>query len=332
MLRSGESTPSGQRTGVGPIQLAPLSATPPRPRVALNALGPGPKCTVMTIRRTPASALGRTALALTLTVASAAHADDLKLTGAAGVEVATSYLFRGIPQEDQGAITQPYAELSIPVVDRVTVSAGMWSSVHTGPTGHPDGPAGPGAWYEADAYLRASVALPGQLTVSALYTAYTSPNGSFATVHEMAGGLTWSDGALSSRLLGDRFLGFTPTVVVAREVEGTASGMSTGTYVGVSIRPSLAISRGAVPVTLALPVEVGLSAGGYYDDMDGGVDRAGMVAVGTAALAGLTFLPSRFGAWSAVATARAYWLGTREAAKTDGRNPLFASLAAALTF
>lgn len=284
----------------------------------------------MTLRRTAAAV----ALASIVTVAAPApaRADDRKLTGAAGVEVATSYLFRGIPQEDQGAITQPYAELSIPVVDRVTISAGMWSSVHTGPTGHPDGPAGPGAWYEADAYLRATVAVTGQLTMTALYTAYTSPNGSFATVHEMAGGVTWSDAALTARVLGDRFLGFTPAVVVAREVEGTASGMRNGTYVGVSIRPTVAIARGAVPVTLALPVEVGLSAGGYYDDMDGGDDRVGMVALGTVATAGLTFLPSRFGVWSAVGTMRAYWLGTREAAKTDGRTPLFASLAAALTF
>ena len=53
----------------------------------------------------------------------------------------TAYFFRGIKQETEDLILQPYGELGVKLVDQagaltsLTVTGGIWNSLQTGPTG-----------------------------------------------------------------------------------------------------------------------------------------------------------------------------------------------------
>ncbi len=121
----------------------------------------------------------------------------------AGVDWTSAYFFRGIKQETEDVILQPYGELSIKLVDQagaltaLSVTGGFWNSLHTGPTGSDSVTASdPKIWYEFDGYVRLSAVLWEDLTTYALYTAYTSPNDLFGTVQELAFGVAYNDAKL----------------------------------------------------------------------------------------------------------------------------------------
>lgn len=254
----------------------------------------------------------------------------------AGVDLATHYIFRGIPQEHEGLVTQPYAEIDFPlyapdkVFKRLDLTVGMWTSLHTGPTATNLSGRGPENWYETDFYTRLSMVV-SDFTLGLQYTGYTSPNGSFPTVHELAAVFSYSDSDPFSRWSKGYFQGFAPSLTVAGELLGTASGDASGTFIGLSIRPSFALYSGKkVRFGAAVPVDVGLSADNYYDDATGD-DVFGYVAAGLAATLSLPVIPERLGAWSFTATGRVFHLGDRMAAKyeatfgtfTGGVNVLF---------
>lgn len=239
-----------------------------------------------------------------------------------GVDVLTAYVFRAIPQETQGTVVQPYVELALPLLGktdstvRLNLSGGIWSSAHTGPTGAPQDSGAMASWYEADVYAKATLVVASQLTLAGTYTLYSSPIAAFKSVQELALALDWQDRG-RWQILDGRFLGFSPGIVVANEIYGTASGTKKGTYLGAALKPALAVVRdGPVTIICTVPLELHASLKHYYDDDTGG-DTVGAMVAGLVVTANLGFIPARLGSWSVTAGARAYRLGSRMAAKTD---------------
>src|SRR6185503_17541409 len=208
----------------------------------------------------------------------------ITLTGS--MDVANAYLFRGIPQDDTGLILWPAADLGVALrsgggaVRGVTVNVGMWNSLHTGITGA-DGPTGK-LWYESDFWTSVGVGFAGGVNVAATYTAYTSPNGAFASVRELA--LRASAGVR----------GTNPYALVAFELEGQADGGAVeGRYLELGAAPSM----GLAGITVAVPVKVGLSLDGYYEGLRGD-ERFGFFSVGGNVTVPLSGDRSRFGRWN----------------------------------
>ena len=157
-----------------------------------------------------------------------------------------------------------------------------------------------------------------------------SPNASFGIVHELAAVATWNDGSRWAGLFGGRFSGFVPTLTVARELSGTASGPRPGTFVGLTLRPRVTLfDTAAATVAVGVPVELGLSAGDYYDD-DTGDDPFGYVSAGLSASTTLGFVPKRFGTWTLSVTGKVFRLGSRMAVKFAGQRPTFLAASSAL--
>lgn len=202
---------------------------------------------------------------------------------AATLDVASAYMFRGIYQEDRGFIAQPLADLAVTVMTgdgtlkSVVASLGSWSSVHSGPTS---------SWYERDLYAGATFTL-GRWKPGALYTSYTSPNDRFGTVHELAFSLAYDDSASRVPL--------SPKVLVAFELYGQADGGAhEGTYLELSARPVFIVIDAAAPLSLAIPVKVGLSLRDYYEGVRGS-DTFGYIDIGIVASVPLPFMSG--GAW-----------------------------------
>lgn len=173
------------------------------------------------------------------------------LTFTTGVDFTSAYFFRGIRQHSGGTIAQPFADLGIALGHGVSANVGGWDSVHsTAPAGK---------WYESD-YYGSVTFTAGRLKPGVLYTSYTSPADSFATVKELAGVLAVDDSASAFPL--------SPKVVLAFELgDGQAdAGASRGTYLELGVRPAVKLAR---KLTLAIPVKTGLSVNHYYEGVGG---------------------------------------------------------------
>jgi hypothetical protein len=163
-----------------------------------------------------------------------------------GLDFTNAYFFRGIRQHSGGTIAQPYADIAY-TKNGVTLDVGTWNSVHsTAPAGN---------YYESD-FFASVVFTAGKLKPGLLYTSYTSPADSFATVQELAGTLAIDDSASTFPL--------SPKVILAFELgDGQADGgAGKGTYLELGVRPTVKL---APKLTLAIPVKTGLSLHNYYE-------------------------------------------------------------------
>jgi hypothetical protein len=226
-----------------------------------------------------------------------------RVTTAAGFDFASAYMFRGIYQEDSGVIVPPFVDVGVLLyqgtgtLTSVTVNGGMWNSLHSGPSGN-SGKGSP--WYEADYYGSVTFAL-GRWKPGALFTSYTSPNDAFNTVNEIAAVLAYDDSSSPFPL--------SPKATLAFELKGQADGgANKGTYLELGIRPVLKVIDAArYPVSLAVPVKLGLSVKDYYEGPTGS-NRFGYFDTGLIASVPLAFMPSKT-AWEVHGGVDVLWLG-----------------------
>jgi len=167
-----------------------------------------------------------------------------------GADIPSSYFFRGYRQEVDPAFTfQPYVDVGV-TGDAASFNVGLWNSLHTGSL--KDNDAG---WYETDFYAAATVGM-----VKATYTAYMYPQIDDSTIHEL--------------MLSATFPGMlAPSAAVAFEF-AKPEGVDKGIYLELGIAPAIPLGDDA-PVSLTIPVKLGLSLKDYY-----GEDTFGYVSGG----------------------------------------------------
>ena len=142
-----------------------------------------------------------------------------------GADFPTAYMFRGIFQEDQGFIMQPFVDVGIAAASGLTINAGLWNSFHSGPSGSDHEGGDRSAWYELDFYASATFQA-GKVKPSVLYTSYTSPNDAFATVQELSPAHTRST-MIAFALLVINLLGVGPGPLITGMI-GDAYGLTLG--------------------------------------------------------------------------------------------------------
>jgi len=221
-----------------------------------------------------------------------------------GMDFTTAYFFRGILQERDGFLWQPYGGVGVTLyeageddfVGNLVFNVGSWNSIQSKQTLASG--TGPGNWYESDVITGFSLGLAKYLTGNVSYIAYTYPNGSFPTVQELDAGLAFND----SDFLGPFAL--QPSMTWAFEVDNTAFGSNEGIYLQLGAKPSVVLfEEKEYPLTLALPLTLGLSVSDYYEEGPGGDnDTFGYFDGGIVASVPLAFIPSDYGAWSASAS------------------------------
>lgn len=255
------------------------------------------------------------------------------VNGSFGVDFTSAYYFRGILQENQGVIAQPWVELGYNLftaeddstLKSIDLTFGLWNSLHDGPTGSADG-----IWYESDFYASLSAGLDERVTLGTTYTSYTSPNASFGTVQELA----FSIGLDDSDLFGNSF-SLKPSFLFAFELTGQAdAGATRGKYAQLGIEPSFSAGKiGDLRITITLPVTVGLSMKDYYEFGTGSDKTFGFVDAGIVASSPLTLLPSRMGPWDASLGLHAVFLGdSTKALNHDEGTELIVSFGLSTTF
>ncbi len=251
-------------------------------------------------------------------LASNAHAqaNNGKLSFSTGTDFSHAYFFRGILQERQGVIAQPYFDLSVNLfegtqgLNSVSLNIGQWNSLHTGPTGN-DGPAANvGAWYESDFYAGLGLGVDNW-DFGLTYTSYLSPNDAFGTVKEVALSLTADDSAW----LGS--LALSPHVLMAIELDGQADGGGgEGVYFELGVEPGYTFQT-ATPISLTVPITLGLSMSDYYEATPGDDRAFGFLSLG---VVGSTPIPvsEDYGSWELTAGIHLLSLGDGLASVNNG--------------
>ena len=203
----------------------------------------------------------------------------------AGVDFVSDYYFRGIVQETEGFIAQPWLDASLTLHDgdgaSVSVTAGTWSSLHSAPdSGDPE------MWYETDFYASLGLGFAEAWSADVTYTAYMSPNQSFGTVKELAFGIAYDDGMLG------------PYATFAFELDGQADGGALdeeGVYLELGVEPALPLEDS--PVGISFPVALGLSLNDYYRGFGATDDNAfGFFNIGAIASVPIP-VPAGYGSW-----------------------------------
>ncbi|MEM7681694.1 MAG: TorF family putative porin [Planctomycetota bacterium] len=244
---------------------------------------------------------------------------SLSFSGSA--TVTTDYFFRGILQEDQGLIIQPEGTVTADLIESDDYSLSgyfsIWNSLHeegTGSAGAND------QVFETDFIAGLSASAFEDWTFDVYYVWYTFPNNAFATVEEINFMVSFDD----SEVWGDSvYEGFAlaPYVNIAFEVENTAFGTDEGIYVELGVAPEyVVVEDGDYPVTLSVPVVVGLSLDDYYDTGAAGSDddEFGFLSVGVGASVPLPFIPSSYGSWTGYANIDLLILGDNLEAANNG--------------
>ena len=184
-----------------------------------------------------------------------------RTTVTSGIDTASSYMFRGLYQEDRGVVAPAYVDMRIPLhagrgaVSAVRANVGMWNSFHSGPTGAQGRSS---AWYEAD-YYASLTATAGRWSPGAIFTLVTSPNEAFSTVYEVGASVEFDD--------SDQRVPLAPRAFFVMELAGQMDGGNVpGRYAEVSVKPTRALGRsGAMTFAMAMPVKAGTSLRGYYE-------------------------------------------------------------------
>jgi hypothetical protein len=279
------------------------------------------------------------ALAQTPAAVPAPVADAKPNTGrvslTAGVDWTTDYYFRGILQEDKDYIFQPYGEITFklleggPAFGNLGLTIGTWNSLHGGPTGVDGNNTDPDLWYESDFYTKLGWTFLEDFTSAVIYTAYMSPNDRFGTVQEVAFSLGYND----SKLLGPFALN--PSLLLAFEFKGQAdAGNHRGVYLQAGISPGYTFNAGgSYPVTLSVPLLVGLSVSEYYEFGTGDDDTFGFFQGGVTLAVPLAFVPASFGTWTVKGGLSVLQLGDNlKAINNSDRTEVIGTIGLAFTY
>ena len=275
--------------------------------------------------RTGVSALAAIGLVAAMAVPASAQAaadpNPGAMTIAGAFDFTNAYMFRGIPQDESGVIMWPYFDLGIALfsgdggLKSAGVNIGTWNSLHTGDAGL-DGPGQ--LWYQSDFYATFAFGFGGGTSVGATWTSYTSPNGLFTTVKEIA----FKVGVDDSSYLGGWAV--KPYALFAFELDteegiGQADGgLEAGKYLELGVSPGFGFPH----ATIAVPVKVGLSLGDYYEtvsvaangDLTSEDDTFGFFSVAGTVTVPFTSMPTKFGAWNVHGGVEYQRLGDRNGA------------------
>ncbi|HET7845249.1 MAG TPA: hypothetical protein VFL14_13925 [Xanthomonadales bacterium] len=230
--------------------------------------------------------------------------------GGWGLDLTSQYFFRGILQENQGIIVQPWFELGYDLyegddaVRDLDAKVGFWNSVQD----EPDGTGG--NWYEADFYLDVGMQFRERWQFDARYTTYSSPNGAgrfFGPVQELSFRAAFADD--KEPLIGIFESGLRPHALIAFELDGNRdAGNDEGVYLEVGVEPQFQLIKEdqSFPLRLAVPATLGLSLTNYYEDINGSDDFFGYFDLGGELSTPMKFMPERLGKWDA--TLGLHWL------------------------
>ncbi|MFI5378418.1 MAG: TorF family putative porin [Tepidisphaerales bacterium] len=198
---------------------------------------------------------------------------SLPFTIDVALDLKTVYVFRGYKLMDSsdGLIFQPAVQLTLNRIDKapigITPYAGAWFNFSTDPTGYKNWE----NWSETD--LNAGVKFDyGKWTLDVLYNQYLYPNGFAGSSGEIGLILGYNDEELAKKI-GIPFA-LNPHLGFYQQVYDNGDHRAKS-YLELGVRPEFKKAFGFEKLTLAVPVNLGMSTDKFYTTADGGNDFFG---------------------------------------------------------
>jgi len=228
-----------------------------------------------------------------------------KISTSVGIKLLSERNSRGMILEDQGMDWQALLGVNVEIVENFSITSGVWLDIHSyngggGPSAEAAGAGtantGLDSFYEFDWWIGFNLKVD-KLNITAYYEEFLNPADDFAS---QTGGFesrhvqtVFTYDGLLDDVYGD--IDLKPYVRILWEAAGKAGpGRDQGEYVEIGIAPSTQITDiDGVPITMTVPVTVGLGFDGFYE----GNTHLGFVAVGVHFSMPLGFL-SDYGSWS----------------------------------
>ncbi len=202
-----------------------------------------------------------------------------------GTDVVSKYIFRGYELAEDGVIVQPYAELVASLAPGLDIYLGTWASLGTETSGTNNQ-----HWFETDYYFGISAGedlhgLPG-FAFDLSYVNYTYPSDAAPQYEEIDFTVAYDDSANS--------IAFSPYALVAVEFDTQGAGDDDNIYaeIGGSLDFDI-IESDTYPVSVSIPVALGLSLDEFYVDDGGDNEFFGFLSVGANASVPLELHPQR---------------------------------------
>jgi hypothetical protein len=230
------------------------------------------------------------------------------ITGDLGVSLTNEYIARGL------VIAQPYLDLYFKLyegegfLNSIRFALPLWASIHD--INKPSVRSTTKDWYEFDIDPGLIFTLAKNWTVSISDYILSSPGDYFNTTNNLVLGLKYDD----SDLLGAFALH--PHFNFWQELDNHsgrgAHGSTLGQYYELGIAPSYTLEKDSTyPVTLTLPMTLGLGSNGYYGQ------GFGYFSIGGTASIPLPFIPTCYGSWTTSLSGLYYRLGSDASLKDN---------------
>jgi hypothetical protein len=234
-----------------------------------------------------------------------------------GSDIVTAYWFRGLSQGSinrQGVILQPFMQATVDLWSRnewsLAGTVGTWNSLTTAQNGG-------GGWYESDLLAGVTIGMPANLEMGITYALLYNPSGGAEFAQEIDLELSYDDSGYwkAAGIEAEGFNGLQPYVLLVTEVSGASDGIGSGSawYLELGITPTLLVCPNEdYPITMAVPVKIGLSLDDYYETTaTSGSDTFGFGSVGVDLSMPLAaIVPAQFGAWTVHAGVDALFLNS----------------------
>ncbi len=256
------------------------------------------------------------------------------ITGDIGLAVVSEYVTRGVVQENQGFIAQPYLDLYFKLYEgtgffnKVSLNGGLWSSLHSHKTAATPGTS-LGAWYEFDWTVGLAVTFAKNFTLTTSWY-----DEEFVSSSIRGGALNLNLAYDDTDLLGAFALH--PHITALKSMIGNYVGVTGGAnawYFEGGVAPGYTFGKGGTyPVSVTVPLTVGFGSETYNGE------DFGFFSAGLNASVPLAFVPACYGSWTYSTGVTYYLLGENAAAAsapavTNGdRNQFVFSGSIGLTF
>lgn len=235
------------------------------------------------------------------------------LTLSGGVDVVSSYVFRGYEYQDSGYIVQPWAQLNATAWEcgdtySLTPYIGVWGDIQ-----EEEQPGDKHLW-ETDYYAGVDFRM-ADWTLGAIYTLYSAPGDAFDDIYEFGLRLSYNDSKLAKKV--GLPVALQPYVAWYKETSDQNVGGSQDQYGEVGLVPSLTIDN--FPLRFTFPIAAGLSVDDYYFDKSGNNELLGFVSAGAYAFYDLPW-GERFGTWTLYGGGTYYFLNADSAKLASGED------------
>ncbi len=212
---------------------------------------------------------------------------------------ATDYITpRGLHVSDKGVTWQPLTVINMDVysgkglISDVTAYGGIWQDWNSQQHIKPDG-----SFQEIDPFVGVKTTLAKAFTLDFEYVDFISPNGSYTTEQNLSLKLSYHDTFFKN-------FSFNPYINPFYEVTGSSTvvtGRNGGTFdVEVGMVPTYTLTAiKKYPITITLPTWFTVGPRNFWDATGQTKNNFGVLSSGLQLAVPLSFIPKKFGAWTA---------------------------------